>query len=124
MNVARLIGAAGSVLALVFSTVPSAQVEPGKRIFWSKAENTSAMELEVAAGETYYFKQSIRMGFGKAQVKMVQIDESEAEKYFGKCSFVETTDEGRARGAEIAANREDRAKSKAAKRKEKAKSGG
>lgn len=102
-----------------------AQVPPGRHIFWGKAENTSAVELEVEAGRTYYFKKSIRVGFNKAQVKLVQIDEAEAEKYFQKCSFTEPTEEGRARAAEIAANRMDRAKNKAAKRKEKAaKSGG
>ncbi len=57
-------------------------------------------------------KLSIRMGFGKARVKIQQIDEVEAEKYFKKCSFVEITEEGKLRGAEIAANRLERAHKK------------
>lgn len=100
--------------AYSFALVPA-----GKHIFWSKAENTSALEMEVEAGETYYFKQMIKMGINKARVKMVQIDEKEAKKHFEKCGYVEPTEEGRQRGAEIAANRMDRAINKAEKRKEK-----
>ena len=84
-------------------------VEPGKRIVWSKAENTSALEVDLEAGQTYYFKQALRMGFNKARIKMIQIDATEAEEYFAKCSFCEVSDEGRTRGAEIAANRMERA---------------
>jgi hypothetical protein len=102
-----------------------AQVPAGKRLIWSKAENTSALDVEIEGGKTYYFKQGIRMGFGKARVKMIQIDESEARKYFEKCSFCEPTEEGRQRAAEIAANRleraEDNAKKKEEKRKKKSK---
>ncbi len=94
-----------------------ALVPPGKRIIWSKAENTSAIELELEAGETYYFQTMIRMGFGKARVKLEQVDETRAEKFFKKCSYCEPTDEGRARALEIIANRLDRAGNKAAERK-------
>ena len=94
-----------------------ALVPEGTHIFWSKAENTSAIEMEVKAGETYYLKQSIRMGLNKARVKLVQVDETEVEKYFKKCKFVEPTAEGVRRGGEIAANRLDRAKKKVAKQK-------
>jgi hypothetical protein len=96
-----------------------AQVEPGKRIIWAKAENTSALEIELEAGETYYFKTTIQMGIGKARVSLDQIGEASAEKYFAKCSYCELTDAGRARGDEIAANRIDRAIKKVEKRKEK-----
>ena len=99
--------------AYYFGLVPE-----GKHIFWSKAENTSPLELEVKGGETYFLKQSIRMGFGKARVKIQQIDEVEAEKYFKKCSFVELTEEGKIRGAEIAANRLERAHTKIEKQKQ------
>ena len=96
-----------------------ALVPPGNRTFWSKAENTSGVEIEVEAGKTYYFKTAIRPGFGKARVKMTQIDEAEANKYFGKCSYCEPTEEGRQRAIEIAANRLDRAEKSAEKKKEK-----
>jgi hypothetical protein len=95
-----------------------ALVPPGKHLFWGKAENTSGVEVEVKAGETYYFKTAIKMGFGKARVKMLQIDEYEARRYFVKCSFCEPTEEGRKRGAEIAANRIDAAEQNAEKRNE------
>jgi len=93
-----------------------ALVPEGKHIFWSKAENTSALELEVKGGETYYFKQSIRMGLAKARIKMVQVSKEEAEKYFKKCSYCEPTEEGKRRATEIAANRIDRAEKKADER--------
>jgi len=98
-----------------------AQVPEGKRVIWSKAENTSALNVEIEAGETYYFKQAIRMGFGKARVKMIRIDENEAQEYFQKCSFCEPTEEGRQRAVEIAANRMERAEDNAAKKEEKKK---
>jgi hypothetical protein len=94
-----------------------ALVPAGTHVFWSKAENTSALELEVEGGETYYFKTGIRMGFGKARVKLVQISEEEANKLFDKCSYCEPTEEGRSRAAEIVANRRDKAEEKAEKRK-------
>jgi hypothetical protein len=94
-----------------------ALVSPGKRTLWAKAENTSGVEVDVEPGEIYYFKTAIRPGLGKARVKMTQIDEAEAQKYFGKCSYCEPTDEGRQRAGEIAANRLDRAEKSAAKKK-------
>ncbi len=97
-----------------------ALVPPGKHVFWAKSENTSGIEVEVEAGETYYFQTAIRMGFNKARVKMMQIDEATAEEFFAKCSYVEATEEGRQRAAEIAANRQDRAIQSAEKRKQKA----
>lgn len=96
-----------------------ALVPEGKHVFWAKAENTSGVEVEVKAGETYYFKKSIRLGVGKARVKMVQIDEATAEGLFGKCDYVEATEEGRQRAAEIAANRQDRGVASAEKKKAK-----
>ena len=92
-------------------------VSPGKRIVWAKAENTSPLEVELEAGKTYYFKTALRMGWGKARVEMLQIDEAEAETYFEKCSFCELTELGRECGAEIAANRFVRAQNRLAEMK-------
>ena len=91
-----------------------AQVPAGKRLFWSKSENTSAIELDVEAGQTYYLKVKIKMGFGKARAQILHIDEAEAAKYFKKCSYVEPSETGRARALEIVANRKDRALNKVA----------
>ena len=94
-----------------------ALVPPGVHVFWAKAENTSGLEVEVVAGETYYFKVAIRMGFGKARVKLVQIDAAETERWFGRCGYVVPPEAGRERAAEIAANRLDRAIKNAEKKK-------
>ncbi len=91
-----------------------AQVPAGKRLFWTKSENTSAFELDVEAGKTYYLQVKIKMGLGKARAAIVQIDEAEAEKYFDKCGYVEPTEEGLARAVEIVANRKHRAENKVA----------
>jgi hypothetical protein len=101
-----------------------ALVPPGNHVFWAKAENTSGVELEVEAGKTYYFKTAIRMGFAKARVEMMQVDEAEAEKYFSKCGYAVPTEEGRVRAAEIAADRQDRAADNAEKKKEKSQTTG
>jgi hypothetical protein len=92
-----------------------AQVPAGKRLFWTKSENTSALELEVEAGQTYYLQVKIKMGAMKARAKILQIDEATAEKFFAKCSYVEPSAEGLARAEEIAANRKHRAENKAGK---------
>ncbi len=92
-----------------------AQVPAGKRLFWTKSENTSALELEVEAGKTYFLKVKIKMGLAKARARILQIDEKEAQDYFEKCSYVEPTEEGLTRAVEIVANRKDRAENKAAK---------
>ena len=91
-----------------------AQVPAGKRLFCTKSENTSAIELDVEAGKTYYLQVKIKMGLGKARSKLLQIDAAEAQKYFQKCSYVEPSEEGLARAVEIVANRKHRAVNKAA----------
>ena len=91
-----------------------AQVPAGKRLFWTKSENTSALEMEVEAGRTYYLKVKIKMGVMKARAKILEIDELTAQKFFDKCSYVEPSGEGLARAAEIVANRKHRAETKAA----------
>ena len=91
-----------------------AQVPAGKVLFWTKSENTSAIELDVEAGKTYYLKVKIKPGFGKARVQILHIDKAEAEAYFKKCSYVEATEEGVAHAVEIVANRKHRAENKVA----------
>ena len=90
-----------------------AQVPAGKRLFWTKSENTSALELDVEAGKTYYLQVKIKMGLAKARAQILQIDATKAEKFFAKCSYVEPSEEGLARAAEIVANRKHRAVNKA-----------
>ena len=91
------------------------QVPAGTHLFWTKSENTSALELEVEAGKTYYLKVKIKMGINKARAKLIEATEEEAQKYFSKCTYVEATPAGLERAQEIVANRKGRAEKKAEK---------
>jgi hypothetical protein len=93
-----------------------AEVEAGQHLFWSKAENVSALEMEVEGGKTYYLKQSPRFGVMKARVKLVPLDAKPGKKALSKCRYYELTDEGWVRGTEIAAERIAKAEKKAADR--------
>ena len=80
-----------------------AQVDPGKHIFWSKSENVDALEVEVEAGETYYFQQLVKMGAMKARTKLVLLTQTEGNELLGKCENHGTlTAEGEERGVELA----------------------
>lgn len=91
-------------------------VPPGERLIWAKAENTSALRVNLEAGRTYYFKQKILPGLGKARVKLLQVDKAEADKLLRKCGWAEATTEGRQRAAEIVSKRLERAEQNATKR--------
>ena len=91
------------------------QVPAGKHLFWTKSENTSALELDVEAGKTYYLKIKIKMGINKARAKLIEATQEESLKYFSKCSYVEPTPAGLERAQEIVANRKGRAEKKAEK---------
>lgn len=91
-------------------------VPPGKRTFWAKAENVSVHDLEVEAGETYYFKLKLLPGIAKARVKLVPLDDAQAAKLLKKCGYTEPTEEGRRRAAEIVGERLDRVEQKAARK--------
>lgn len=95
-------------------------VPEGKHMFWTKSENTSALEMDVVAGETYYLKIVIKAGLNKARAKIVEVTEQKKiDKMWKQVSYVEPTPEGLARAEEIVANRFDRAVNKAEERKEK-----
>lgn len=78
-----------------------ASVEPGKHVFWARAENTSALELDIEAGKTYYLKQKVKTGALKARIKLIQIDETEGQVAVEKCKYTQLTEAGRARALEI-----------------------
>jgi hypothetical protein len=80
-------------------------VPAGKHIFWNRAENVSAVEMEVLPGRTYYFEHDIRRGEMKAQVKQAPLTKEQGEAILATCKYTELTDEGRQRGAEIVAER-------------------
>ena len=52
-----------------------ALVPEGSHLFWSKAENILSIEMEAVGGQTYYFKQSVRMGGMKARVMLSPMSE-------------------------------------------------
>lgn len=93
-----------------------AKVPAGKHLFWAKAENLSALELDVEAGQTYYLKQKVKMGGLKARVKLMEIDTAEGNEALDKCKYTSLTDAGQQRGAEIVAEKHAVAVEKAAKR--------
>jgi hypothetical protein len=98
-------------------TYAHAYLDPGSYTFWGRAENVSAIDQEVEAGKTYYLKQSVKMGGLKARVKVEFLDDAEGLKALEKCkSFSKLTDAGRARAAEIAAEKQDVADEKADER--------
>jgi hypothetical protein len=78
------------------------QVEPGRRVFWSKSENVDALELEVEAGKTYYLQQHVQVGGFRARTKLEVLDETEGKAALAKCRKHGTmTAKGRAKAAEI-----------------------
>lgn len=97
------------------NTYLHAYLDPGTYVFWSKAENVSAVEFSVEAGKTYYFKQKVKIGMMKARVKAQFLTDAEGLKELDKCEkFSTLTDAGKTRGAEIAAEKFAVAKEKAA----------
>lgn len=78
------------------------QVEPGRRVFWSKSENVDALELEVEAGSTYYLQQHVQVGGFRARTKLEVLGEAEGKAALAKCRKHGTmTARGRAKAAEI-----------------------
>ena len=74
-----------------------------------------AIEYTVEAGETYYFKQKVKIGGLKARVRAEFLSEDEGLAALKKCEKYSTlTEAGTARGEEIAAEKLSTAKEKAA----------
>ncbi len=79
------------------------QVDPGKHVFWSRSENVDAMELQVEGGHTYYIQQHVKMGGFRARTKLDLLDEATGKEALSDCKKHGTlTDQGRAKGREIA----------------------
>ncbi len=92
-------------------------VPAGKYVCWSKAENVSALDMEVEAGKTYYLWQKARMGGMKARVKLTEATEAEGQAALKKGGkYTSMTAGGEARAQELAAEYLVRAQEKAAKR--------
>ena len=88
------------------NTYAHVYLDPGTYLFWSRAENVSAVELEVAAGQTYFIKHKVKIGGLKARVRTEIISEEEGRDALRKCEKYSTlTEAGKARGAEISAEK-------------------
>ena len=102
-----------------------ADVDPGKRVFWSKSENVDAVELEVEAGKTYYLQQHVKVGGFKARTKLEVLDETAGKERLAKCTkHGVLTDKGHARGAELAAEYKDHTAEDLARREKESEEGG
>ena len=88
---------------------------PGDYTIWSRAENVSAIRLRVEAGRTYFLKQVVLPGFGKARVRLEVLSAAEGEAALGKLRKISRpTDEGREEATSIAARLLDLARRRAA----------
>ena len=93
-----------------------AYLEPGTYTVWSRAENISALTLEVKAGETYYVWQKSLPGWGKARVRTELVSKEEGQELLDRVSRISrATDEGLEKAADMPARYLERAREKAAK---------
>lgn len=92
-------------------------VEPGERIFWSKAENVNAIKMNFQAGKTYYIQQRVRMGGIKARVKLELLGEAEGKKFLEECKYVTPTERAVAKAQEYVEKNYAKAKEAASKEK-------
>ncbi len=60
---------------------------PGKHTFSSKAENTATLEVELAAGQTYYIEQIPKMGLIMARNQLALLDEATGKDKLGSCTL-------------------------------------
>ena len=75
---------------------------PGEYVLWSKAENVSATTLVVEAGETYYARQVVLPGFGKARTRIELLNTEEGLEALERIDKVSrVTEAGRAKARTI-----------------------
>lgn len=61
-----------------------ADLEPGTYTIWSKAENVSAKKMSFEAGKTYFIRQVLLPGFGKARARVELFGEEEGRRWAGR----------------------------------------
>jgi len=79
------------------------KVPAGERVVWSKGSNVSALSVELEAGETYHFKQNVRIVGARPQVNLELMDTTEAEDVISGCQHKELTRAGVEQGREVLA---------------------
>jgi PBP1b-binding outer membrane lipoprotein LpoB len=56
------------------------EVQPGKHVISSKAENTSELTVDALAGKVYYIWQEVKLGAFSARTKLQLVDEATGQK--------------------------------------------
>ncbi len=59
-------------------------IQPGKHLIFSKAENTSSINVDIIAGDIIFFKQEVNPGGFYARNSLVRIPEIEGKYYIKK----------------------------------------
>jgi uncharacterized protein YceK len=63
-------------------------VQPGKHVLTSKGEKDSTFDLDVTAGENYFFWQEVKMGMMAARSELHLVDEAAGKKGVGSCKLI------------------------------------
>ena len=66
------------------------EVEPGKHIISSKAENTDSIEIDAKPGTLSYIWQEVKMGILYARTKLHLVDETKGKKGVLETKLAET----------------------------------
>lgn len=90
-----------------------AQVPPGKRMIWAKAQNIDVLEIDLQPGETYYIKQEIKSGGVNAWVTLSVLTKAEWERAMEECKkYAKLTVRGESRIAAIGRQYYEKARAK------------
>jgi hypothetical protein len=61
--------------------------KPGEVEFWAKTESRSAVTLDIKAGQTYYIRGTVGIGFLIGRPHLMVVPEDVAEKEISKCKL-------------------------------------
>lgn len=62
-------------------------LEPGNYVFASRAENTHELPMVIEAGQTYYLRQKVKMGWMQARTELVKMSEKEGRIELQDCTL-------------------------------------
>jgi len=66
------------------------EVDPGGHEVSSIAKNTSTLKLNTEPGKTYFLRQEVKFGLGKARTQLQQVGEHTGRKGVGECKRVQS----------------------------------
>ena len=90
----------------------TAAVPAGEHVIWSRSGNVSSLKMNLMAGETYYIKQTVKMGGIRARVDLEVLDAEAGKKAVADTKPADADFEA-ARGDEISSAEYAEAVSKA-----------